>query len=122
MKRDNESRCVITDDRHLIRYFDQGRTVEYPVAADPGAFAAHEERLPATGARPFAQLYDVETDPYELDDIGSDSSHGETVERLSARLLRWMVEVDDPLLEGRVRLPYYERAIDDLLTRSARDG
>jgi len=122
MKRDNESRCVITNDRHLIRYFDQGRTVEYPVAADPGAFAAHEERLPTAGARPFAQLYDVETDPYELDDIGSDSSHGETVERLSARLLQWMVDVDDPLLEGRVRLPYYERAIDDLLTRSARDG
>jgi arylsulfatase A-like enzyme len=119
MKRDNESRCVITEDRHLIRYFDQGRTVDYPVAVHPQAFADHVERMETTGEpRPFAQLYDVEADPSELDDLGSDPGHGEAVTELSRRLLRWMVSVDDPLLRGRVRLPYYEMAVDDLLTGS----
>ena len=123
VKRDNESRCVITQDRHLIRYFDQGRPIDYPVDVDPVAFANHVERMePSTWhARPFAQLFDVESDPYELDDIGSEPEHEEEVANLSARLLRWMVAVDDPLLEGPVRLPYYERAIDDLLTTSSRE-
>lgn len=123
MKRDNESRCVITEDRHLIRYFDQGRTVDYPVAVDPQAFADHVERMPTDWeARPFAQLFDVGEDPYELEDLGSDPAHEETVTNLSRRLLRWMVSVDDPLLRGRVRLPYYEGAIENLLTTSARSG
>jgi len=117
MKRDNESRCVITEDHHLIRYFDQGRTVDYPVAVSPRRFADHVERMPTTGdPRPFAQLYDVGADPHELEDVGSDPAHESTVAELSRRLLRWMVAVDDPLLRGRVRLPYYEQAVEDLLT------
>jgi len=119
MKRDNECRCVITEDHHLIRYFDQGRAIDYPVAADPQAFADHVERMSTEGEpRPFAQLYDVREDPYELEDLSSGSEHKRSVTALSRRLLQWMVSVDDPLLEGRVRHPYYEQAIDDLLTRS----
>jgi len=119
MKRDNESRCIITKENHLIRYFDQGRTIEYPVATDPQAFADHVERMSTEWeARPFAQLYDLQEDPYELEGLGSSSEHEQLVTDLSRRLLRWMVSVDDPLLEERVRHPYYERAIDDLLTRS----
>jgi len=120
MKRDNESRCAITRDWHLIRYFDQGRVVEYPVDVDPVAFAAHEWRLPTAGERPFAHLYDIQEDPSELTDPSSEADHHDRVADLSAQLLRWMVDVDDPLLEGPVRLPYYERAIDDLLVRSSR--
>lgn len=119
MKRDNESRCIITKENHLIRYFDQGRTVEYPVGTDPQAFADHVERMSTEREpRPFAQLYDVQEDPYELENLGASSKHKQLVTDLSRRLLRWMVSVDDPLLEGRVRHPYYEQAIDDLLTSS----
>lgn len=123
MKRDNESRSVITEDWHLIRYFDQGRPIGYPVDVDPQRFANHLERMePSTWhARPFAELFDVVADPHELDDVGSAAENETTVAALSARLLRWMVAVDDPLLEGPVRLPYYERAMDDLLTTSARE-
>jgi len=119
MKRDNESRCVITEDRHLIRYFDQGRAIDYPVAVHPQDFADHVERMSTTGEpRPFAQLYDIEADPVELEDLGSDPQYEETVAELSQRLLQWMVAVDDPLLQGRVRQPYYEMAVDDLLAGS----
>lgn len=119
MKRDNESRCVITEEHHLIRYFDQGRTVDYPVEVNPQAFADHVERMPTTGEpRPFAQLYDIEADPFELTDRGLDSESEGEIAALSGQLLRWMVAVDDPLLQGRVRLPYYEQAIDDLVMNS----
>jgi arylsulfatase A-like enzyme len=121
MKRDNESRAIVTEDHHLIRYFDQGRTIEYPAAVDPVAFADHVERMETTGSpRPFAQLYDVESDPNELDDLGSDPEYEATVAELSRRLLRWMVSIDDPLLEGRVRLPYYEMALEDLFVSGTR--
>ena len=37
-----------------------------------------------------------------------------TVGELSCRLLEWMTRVGDPLLEGRLRTPYHQRAIADL--------
>jgi arylsulfatase A-like enzyme len=120
MKRDNESRCVVTEDSHLIRYFDQGRTVDYPVAVDPEAFAAHERRMPTGGARPFAQLFDVQSDPAELADLAGQDGREREVADLTDRLVQWMSTVEDPLLDGPVRVPYYERAMEDALA-DARD-
>ncbi len=116
MKRDNLSRCVLTERYHLIRYFDQGRTVAYPVDVDPVEFAGHRERARTAGTRPFYQLFDIRNDPYELNDIGSKEENAEIVNDLSARLLAWMREVNDSLLEGPLRTPYYDRAMKDLLS------
>ena len=114
MKRDNLSRSVITDRYHLIRYFDQGRAVDYPVDVHPQTFASHEQRCKTTGPRPFTQLFDIMSDPYELKDIGSDEEYSAVVAELSKSLLAWMKEVEDPLLEGPLRTPYYDQAIADL--------
>ena len=115
MKRDNLSRSVITDKYHLIRYFDQGRAVEYPVAVNPQAFADHVQRCRTRwGARPFAQLYDIKKDPYELNDIGSKPEYASLVKEMSKNLLDWMGQVNDPLLKGPLRTPYYDKAIKDL--------
>jgi len=114
MKRDNPSRSIMTDRYQLIRYFDAGRAVDYPVAVHPQRFANHVERCSTKGTRPFAQLYDLREDPWQLNDLGSDEAYLETVTELSCRLLEWMTRVDDPLLEGPMRTPYYERAIADL--------
>ena len=115
MKRDNTSRSVITDRYHLIRYFDAGRTVEYPAAVHPQTFAAHRERCKTGDTRPFFQLFDLQEDPYELTDIGQDPVNTDIVAELSGMLLSWMKEVGDPLLKGPVRTPYYERTMEDLL-------
>ncbi len=114
MKRDNLSRSVITDRYHLIRYFDQGRAVDYPVDVHPQTFAHHEQRCKTKGTRPFAQLFDIQNDPYELHDIGGKPEHVGTVTRLSRSLLDWMKQVDDPLLRGPLRTPYYDKAMADL--------
>ncbi|MEJ2614434.1 MAG: hypothetical protein P8Z35_05725, partial [Ignavibacteriaceae bacterium] len=115
MKRDNLSRSVINDKYHLIRYFDQGRAVEYPVDVNPQAFADHIKRCKTRwGARPFAQLYDLSKDPYELNDIGSKPEYASVVKEMSKSLLNWMEQVNDPLLKGPLRTPYYDKAIKDL--------
>jgi N-sulfoglucosamine sulfohydrolase len=111
MKRDNTSRSVITDQYHLIRYFDAGRTVDYPVDIHPQAFSCHEQRCKTRAVRPFVQLFDISNDPYELDDIGTVPENKAIVDDLSKRLLSWMEDVKDPLLDGLVRTPYYEEAI-----------
>jgi arylsulfatase A-like enzyme len=115
MKRDNTSRSVITERYHLIRYFEAGRTVEYPAAVHPQTFAAHRERCKTGATRPFYQLFDLEQDPYELTDIGQDPENAEILAELSGMLLSWMKDVDDPLLKGPVRTPYYERTMQDLM-------
>ncbi len=116
MKRDNLSRCILTERYHLIRYFDQGRSVAYPVDVDTKEFAGHRQRCRTRGgARPFWQLFDLKDDPYELHDIGTEPANKQIVIDLSRRLLAWMKQVDDPLLEGPLRTPYYDKAIKDLL-------
>lgn len=115
MKRDNLSRSVINDRYHLIRYFDQGRTVEYPVAVNPQAFADHVERCKTKwGARPFVQLFDIKKDPYELDDLGSKPEYASVVKEMSKNLLNWMEQVKDQILKEPLRTPYYDKAIKDL--------
>ncbi|MFW5803229.1 MAG: sulfatase, partial [Verrucomicrobiota bacterium] len=115
MKRDNLSRSIITDRWHLIRYFDQGRTVDYPVEVVPKTFAAHEQRCKTKGARPFVQLFNLENDPYELCDVGDAPENADRVKDLSNQLLAWMRSVDDPLLHGPLKTPYYEQAMADFL-------
>jgi arylsulfatase A-like enzyme len=119
MKRDNLSRSVITGRYHLIRYFDQGRAVDYPVDVHPQRFAQHVERCETKGTRPFVQLYDLREDPYELNDIGSDPANAKIVADLSQRLLNWLREVEDPILESLPPTPYYRRAMEDLLGTGA---
>jgi len=115
MKRDNVSRSVITDRYHLVRYFSAGRAVQYPANVHPKTFASHLQRCSTSWpARPFAQLYDIKNDPYELEDIGSKPENVALVAELSARLFDWMKQVEDPLLQGEVRTPYYEKAMVDL--------
>ena len=78
-------------------------------------FASHEQRCKTRGARPFAQLFDLENDPYELHDVGNDPDNAERVRELSAQLLDWMREIDDPLLRGPLKTPYYEKSVADFV-------
>ena len=119
MKRDNLSRSILTERHHLIRYFDPGREVDYPVDVHPQEFANHTRRCRTRGTRPFAQLYDLEADPYELNDIGAAKENASTVADLSQRLLAWMREVEDPLLNGPLRTPYYDLAMADCLGQNS---
>ena len=111
--RDNTSRAIRTDRYKLIRYFDAGRTIIKPIDVDPRAVAEHVERPRRDGTRPVVQLFDLERDPIEYENLASEPDYAEVVRELSDRLWRWMEEVDDPILQGPIRSPYYEESIRD---------
>jgi len=117
MKRDNQSRSVISGKFQLIRYFDAGRSVAYPLATSPSRFSAHIEREKTTASRPFFELYDIENDPFELINIGDKQENEEKVRELSNELLKWMQSVNDPLLKGPIVTPYYKKSMEDFLMR-----
>jgi len=111
--RDNISRCIRTERHKLIRYFDSGRTIIKPIDVDPQAVAEHVERPRRDGTRPIVQLFDLDADPIEYENLAEDEQYAELVRELSDRLWRWMEEVGDPILEGPIRTPYYEEAMRD---------
>ena len=104
----NEARGVVTEAFTCIRNFGAGRSIAYPVAADPTVRAGENTGDP----RPYAQLYDRTADRANLEDIGGDRPG--LVRKLSDDVRRWMARVDDPLLRGGIRYPYHERALADL--------
>ncbi|MHC4072051.1 MAG: sulfatase family protein [Planctomycetota bacterium] len=112
--RDNTSRAVRTRQYKLIRYFEPGRTVEFPTDTVPQRVAAHTERPKRKGgARPVVQLFDLKEDPHERNDLAALPEHAGTVRNLSDRLWRWMREVGDPILDGPLVTPYYKEAMKD---------
>ena len=118
---DNLSRCVRTERYKLIRYFEPGRTVIYPTDAVPQRVAEHVERpRRQSGRRPVVELYDLRVDPHERDNLAQRPEHAETVRQLSDKLWAWMESVGDPLLEGPLRTPYYEEAMQDYHNRFGR--
>jgi len=113
MFRDNESRCVRTQRYKLVRYFQAGRCVKYPIDINPARFALHTERAATTGEpRPYVQLFDVQNDPDQLSDIADEKENAAIVKSLSRKLHDWMVSVGDPLLKGPLQTPYYQRSVE----------
>ncbi|AGB38028.1 sulfatase family protein [Natronococcus occultus] len=53
--------------------------------------------------RPYVELYDLETDPDERENLADDPDYEGVRERLRDDLIEWMLETDDPLLDGPVR-------------------
>jgi arylsulfatase A-like enzyme len=114
----SSSRGIVTEEYNLIRNFGAGRDVEYPVEASPSSRGPDLDS--SADPLPYAQLYDRAADPHELDDVAGEN--GAVVADLSDRLLEWMVDVEDPILRGPIATPYYDRAIDHLLTGGTRTG
>ncbi|MDH4240338.1 MAG: hypothetical protein OEW48_12320 [Phycisphaerae bacterium] len=113
MFRDNESRCIVTERYKLIRYFQAGRCYKYPIDVNPVRFAQHTERAANTGKpRPYVQLFDVQNDPDQFNDIADKKENAAIVKSLSKKLYDWMASVGDPLLKGPLKTPYYERSME----------
>ena len=101
-----ESRCVRTDRYKLIRNFSPSRASLTPVKMR-GANVQRE--------RPVVELYDLEADPHELNNIARLEEFRSTRDGLDSRLRLWMEEVEDPILSGPVPTPYYQMAIEDFV-------
>ena len=99
-----ESRCVRTEQYKLIRNFSPSRIPLAPIRMR-GANSQQE--------RPIIELYDLETDPYELDNLAQQEAYREIRDALDEKLRSWMQAVEDPILSGPVPTPYYHMAMED---------
>jgi len=60
-----------------------------------------------TFERPPLELYDLQTDPLEQENLILDPAFQPTVRQLCQELVKWMQETDDPLLNCAVSSPFY---------------
>ncbi|TVR45529.1 MAG: sulfatase [Puniceicoccaceae bacterium] len=60
------------------------------------------------------ELYDLEADPHEANNLAADPAHDEIRRRLRAKLARWMKETNDPLLDGPIPSPYHLRISSEM--------
>ncbi len=97
-----DARCVRTDGYKLVRSFSPERGYQPPVdLSRPGR----------PKKRPVVELFDLERDPLEFDNVAQQPEYAEVYRDLSDRLWDWLEAVDDPLLRGPVPTPYYHEAI-----------
>ena len=54
---------------------------------------------------PEEQLYDLIFDPNEAASLHDSAEHAEVLRSMRERLVAWMRETDDPLLDGPIPLP-----------------
>ena len=100
-----ESRCVRTQQYKLIRNFSPSRVGKLQASSDRSSMQE----------RPVVELYDLHADPGELNNLGTDPRYEQVRKELDKRLLGWLKDVNDPILHGPVRTPYYRMAVDDLM-------
>ncbi len=108
-------RAVRTDTHKLIVHFDTYDTADVPIdAKESPAYAVIRREL--TRPHRYLELFNLETDPLERDNLAG--TDGMTVlSELLPRLYDWMRLTGDPLLEGRIPSPMYRRALDVLTQR-----
>jgi N-sulfoglucosamine sulfohydrolase len=108
-------RSVRTSTHKLIVNFSNA-----PRAMDPTQSWIHRS-LPAglsgptIGTSPAVELYDLTTDPEELDNIAGQPGQSEILRDLSATLFEWMRECGDPLLAAPVAASRHKLALDAIL-------
>ena len=68
--------------------------------------------------RPWEELYDLESDPWEMENLAGRGEYDETRQELARALVRWMRTTDDPLLQGPIPSP---RFLDNIRALQAAD-
>lgn len=101
-------RAIRTEEYKYIRSFWHRPPVYLPndVFASRAGRAVREECH--SGTRPHAELYDLEADPHEQRNLADEDELQDVVSELDDRLVAWMRETNDPLLDGPVPPANYE--------------
>lgn len=100
-----QGRCIRTREMKLIRNFDIDRWYRAPVdMTNPADY----------WVSPTLELYDLREDPGEFNNLAADPGRAAARRDLGERLRRWLEEVDDPILRGPLRTPFYDRSLAEL--------
>lgn len=103
-------RCIRTGKYKYIINFELNIAYDAPSDIQEGAIyrTSIEQYL---GLRPRFELYDLETDPWEQNNLAGDHPAEAGLQR---RLLDWMEETDDPLLKGPIPSLYNQEIFKKL--------
>jgi len=94
-----EARCVRTERYKLIRNFSNHRVHIVPVdITDP---RRDLDNCPVT------QLYDLQADPLEFENLSGDPAHADLERELNDRLWRHFEEAGDPILDSPIKVPIF---------------
>ncbi|GMV82069.1 MAG: sulfatase [Planctomycetota bacterium] len=104
-------RSVRTERYKLIVNFTPGRAVYDPSQTwRPRAYPSGSPN-PGAASMPLAELYDLESDPWERKNRFGDPALAEVQRELQGRLGRHMRRTSDPLLDGPVTPPMHRQAV-----------
>jgi N-sulfoglucosamine sulfohydrolase len=98
-------RAVRTERWKYIKRFDD---YDHPVLANCDDSESKDLLVEAGWGEqvvPREQLYDLVLDPAEGANLAADPAHGDALGEMRERLDAWMLETEDPLLEGPVAPP-----------------
>ncbi len=96
----NPMRAVRTNRYKYIRNFGRRPLVYMPadIYVAPAGEAMKEDFYSAV--RPTEELYDLDSDPLEMNNLIADPDYDDAAWTLRTRVQNWMVETNDPLLYG----------------------
>lgn len=103
-------RCVRTERHKYIRNYNEGPTLSLPADIEKG-LTRRDMGDDHLAPRPPVELYDLENDPWEKENLAGSAVVSEVEAELARSLERIMEETDDPLLAGSVQRPPEEAQI-----------
>ncbi len=98
----NPMRAIRTNRYKYIRNFGQRPLVYLPKDVWDGPAGEEMRDEYYASSRPEEELYDLDADPWEQDNIIDDPGQAEIAEQLRQRVADWMMQTNDPLLYGEV--------------------
>jgi N-sulfoglucosamine sulfohydrolase len=104
-------RCVRTRKHKYIRNFETAFAVEVPADIQAGAIFRADPTRYSTDRQSLVELYDLEADPLERENLAGRIEVRDVESGLRERLFGWMRDTHDPLLLGPVSSPRYRQAM-----------
>jgi arylsulfatase A-like enzyme len=114
-------RCIRTDHYKLIANFSSAPFYMDPSQSWRPRSDTVEPENRAVAYHPHIELYDLEADPWELDNLADRDEVAGVQTALMQQLYRHMVTTADPLLDGAVTSPQH-RITQTLLEETGRDN
>lgn len=106
-------RCIRTDTYKYIINFDLNIAYDAPADVMEGEIF-RENVSEYVRLRPRYELYDLNEDPWEQDNRAEHAGFSGVRAELHERLVAWMRETDDPLMNGPVPSVYYHQTMNDV--------
>ena len=81
-----------------IKHFHEESSLYLPADVDESASGQAFRSSSKTGSRSVEELYDLNADPYEFNNLIDDRTYSQVADELRQRVDQWMQETSDPLL------------------------